>query len=283
MTLVIGFFQLYMVLFFISPNNDGLFSEFDGYQKMGEVEIYNPNNLYDIIDGAADSYLKYDFKELSLMRYKGETDQFFQIEVYMHSNDVAAFGIYSNERPSNGKWIDVGAQGYYESKILNFYKGKYYVKIMGYRIDNIDEFFVSVAKNIADKLEGSDELPNILNSFPEGGKIKNSEQYIHQNFLGYKSLTEAFTVDYQVDSKEFKMFLIQKSDVNVCRKTLEEYIKSIELEEIIEEGNIKIKDPYQGEINILWIGNNIIGVKNCNDIEIIEQYLGEMSKRLKIN
>ena len=46
MTLVISFFQLYMVLFFISPNNDGLFSEFDGYQKMGEVEIYNPNNLY---------------------------------------------------------------------------------------------------------------------------------------------------------------------------------------------------------------------------------------------
>ncbi len=284
MALIINLFQLLIVFSLFSPSNDSMFPEIEGFQKTGEIEIYNPDNLYDIINGAADSYLKYDFEELSLIRYKGDADQFLKIEIYRHSNNSNAFGIYSNERPLKGNWIDIGAQGYYESKILNFYKGKYYIKLMGYKIDNIDELLLSVAKRVAENLEGNNELPKLLESFPKVGKINYSGRYIHKNFLGYKSLSEAFTMDYEVDGKDFKMFIIKKSNVDDCKKMLEDYFTSIKMDNTnINEGNIKIKDAYQGEIYILWQGNNVIGVLNNNDTQLSEKYLEAMSKNLIMN
>ena len=284
MALIINLFQLLIMLSMFSPSNDSLFPEIEGYQKNGDLEVYNPDNLYDIINGAADSYLKYDFEELSLVRYKGDADQFLKVEIYRHSNGANAFGIYSNERPSKGNWIDVGAQGYSESKILNFYKGRYYIKLMGYKIYNIDELLLSVAKSVAENLEGNNELPVLLESFPKEGKINYSGRYIDKNFLGYKSLSEAYTMEYEVDGKQFKMFLIQKDDIIACRKMLENYFSSIKMDKKnISEGNIKVKDAYQGEINILWMGNNVIGVLNCSDAELGKKYLEAMNKNLEMN
>jgi len=284
MTLLINLFQLSIMLSIFSPNNDSMFPDIEGYQIMGEIEIYNPDNLYDCINGAADSYLKYDFEELNLVRYKGDADQFLKIEIYKHSNNANAFGIYSNERPLETNWVDVGAQGYYESKILNFYKGQYYVKLMGYKIDNIEELLLSVANKVSDYLEGDNQFPKLLEAFPEEGKIDYSEQYINRNFLGYKSLAEAFTVDYKVDDKEFKMFLIKKNDTNICRKMLEDYFTSIKMDkENIKEGKIQVTDPYQGEIHLLWDDNIIIGVINCSDSQLIKKHLGFMSNKLKMN
>lgn len=272
------------MLSLFSPSNDSLFPEIEGYQKTGEIEIYNTDNLYDIINGAADSYLKYDFEELSLIRYKGDADQFLKIEIYRHSNYSNAFGIYSNERPLKGNWIDIGAQGYYESKILNFYKGKYYIKLMGYKIDNIDELLLSVAKRVAENLEGNNELPKLLESFPTDGKINYSGRYIHKNFLGYKSLSEAFTMDYVVDGKNFKMFIIQKNNVDACKKMLEDYFVSIKIDgNNIQEGSLKVKDEYHGDISILWKANNVIGVLNSSDAELSNKYLKSMSEKLQMN
>ena len=55
------------------------------------------------------------------------------------------------------------------------------------------------------------------------------------------------------------------------------------MEKNIKEGNIKVKDAYQGEINILWLGNNVIGVLNNDDTQISEKYLEAMSKKLNRN
>lgn len=284
MILLINLFQLAIILFVFSPSNDSMFPEIEGYQEMGELEIYNPDNLYDCINGAADSYLKYDFEELKLKRYKGDADQFLKIEIYKHSNNANAFGIYSNERPLKGNWVDVGAQGYYESKVLNFYIGKYYVKMMGYKIDNIEEFLFNLAEIVADNLEGENELPKLLKSFPEEYKIDYSERYINKNYLGYESLTEAFTADYKVDGKDFKMFVIKKNDANICIKMLEDYFASIKMDkENIKEGNIQVTDPYQGELSLMWRDNIVIGVINCTDAQLVKKHLEYMSKNLKMN
>ncbi|VAX16945.1 hypothetical protein MNBD_IGNAVI01-210 [hydrothermal vent metagenome] len=282
MILLVSLLQLLMMFTITSSNVKDIFPQIEGYQEMGELEIYNPDNLYDCIDGAADSYLKYDFEELQLMRYKGNKEQFLKIEVYKHADKDNAFGIYSNERPLEGNWVDVGAQGYYESKVLNFYKGKYYVKLMGFKIDNIEEFLLNIAREVADNLEGDNKLPKLLTLFPAEGKIENSGRFINKNFLGYESLTKVFTTEYNADSKSFKIFITQKNDVKSCRKMLEDYFVSIKNDtKNIKEGFIYVKDPYQGEYDILWQGNIVAGVIDSPDAELNKKYLEKISKNLK--
>ena len=155
---------------------------------------------------------------------------------------------------------------------------------MGYKIDNSEELLLSVAKKVAENLEGKNELPKLLESFPTDGKINYSERYIHKNFLGYKSLSEAFTMDYVVDDKNFKMFIIQKSNVDACKKMLEDYFVSIKIDgNNIQEGSLKVKDEYQGDISILWKANNVIGVLNSSDAELSDKYLKSMSEKLQMD
>jgi len=280
MAILIYIFQFFFISALFQTTAED-FPEINNLQKNGEIEIYNPDDLYNYINGAADLYLNYNFVELKLQRYKGNAEQSLTIEIYRHSNNLTAFGIYSSERPSEGNWVDIGAQGYYEGEILNFYKGQYYIKIMAYKIENAEDFLKNTAKIVDENLEGENELPILLKSFPEKGKIEHSEKYIHKNFLGYESLSGAFTADYIIDGENFTMFLIQKNSNKKCKKMLIEYFDSIKLDkENVKEGEMLVKDPYLGEININWYNSYVFGTIYFSNIKTSEKYLEYMNKNL---
>ena len=282
MIILVFILKILFVTNFVASTSE-VFPEINGLEKDGEVEIYNSDNLYDYINGAADSYLNYDFESLDLQRYRGENDQSLKIEIYKHSNASTGFGIYSSERPAEGNWVKIGDQGYFEKGILNFYKGRYYVKIMTYDIENSKDMLVNTASLVSEKLESGNELLTALEFFPDSGKQANSEKYIHKNFLGYESLSEAFTAGYDVDGEKFTMFLIKKMSNNNCKQMLFNYFNSINLDkEKIKEGGILIKDPYQGEISIIWQNKYVFGVINNSNIELSEKYLRNMSISLNL-
>lgn len=260
------------------------FPEIKGLEKDGDVEYYDPNNLYDYINGAADSYLNYDFESLNLQRYKGNNNQSLKIEIYKHSNASTGFGIYSSERPTDGNWLNIGNQGYYEKGILNYYKGKYYVKIMTYQIENSKDILIKTANLISDKLGEDNEILTALELFPDSGKQVNSEKYIHRNFMGYESLNRVFTVEYEIEGNYFELFFIEKENDKLCREMLVEYLKSIERDtSIIHEGKILINDPYQGEINTILKKNILIGAINYSDTKLADHHLGLFLDNLKFH
>ncbi len=250
-----------------------LFPDIDGLKKSDSVETYNPSNLYDYINGAADSYLKYDFVELNMMRYEGGDEVTLKIEVYEHSNNLNAFGIYSNEKPLESTWLDIGGQAYLEEDILNFYKGSHYVKIMSNEIED-SNVLVKAGEYVAERLTGQTDPPEMSLRFPEHNKITNSERYINKNFLGYKSLSEAFTAEYEAGEHYFKLFIIEKKSQEDCIKMLSEYASSINLNsEEIKAGRITLEDPYQGKIQLFLEGNVILGILDLDEPELSEKYM----------
>ena len=79
------------------------------------------------------------------------------------------------------------------------------------------------------------------------------------------------------------MFLIKKMSNNNCKQMLFNYFNSINLDkEKIKEGGILIKDPYQGEISIIWQNKYVFGVINNSNIELSEKYLRNMSISLNL-
>jgi Family of unknown function (DUF6599) len=259
-----------------------IFPDIEGLIKDGEVDVYDSNNLYDYINGAADSYLSYDFVELTLQRYKGSNNQSLKIEIYEHSNENTGFGIYSSERPSKGNWLEVGNQGYYEKGILNFYKNRFYIKIMTYGIENSKDVLINTANLISENLDGEKKTISAIELFPDVGKKVNSEKYIHNNFLGYEPLNGVFTVEYEIDENYFEMFLIEKGNAQICRQMIEDYFRSVKLDSTkIDEGKMLINDPYQGDFYVIWKKNILIGVINYSNAKLAEQYLDLMDENLK--
>jgi hypothetical protein len=243
------------------------FPQMAGWKPSGEIQTFSRANLYDYIDGAADLYLKYDFQELKVADYENDRKASMTIEVYRHKTPVHAFGIYSQERLANANYLEVGAQGYSEKGILNFLAADCYVKMSGFDIGPGErEVLLAFAQKLVENLGGAGSLPAILASFPREGEKKNSEAFIGREFLGYSFFHSAFTADYELSGKKFKLFVIEGTDPNDCRGMIQMYLKQTgNLETKVEEGRFQLKDPYHGEMDFYWKGNHIWGALDLAD------------------
>src|SRR5512137_1524240 len=95
-----------------AQKNEPQFPSVAGWKLAVEETVYTPNNLWDVIDGAADLFLEYNFVDLHIARYQQTADLEIKVELYRHKSSVDAFGIYSQERYPDYHFIDLGTQGY---------------------------------------------------------------------------------------------------------------------------------------------------------------------------
>ncbi len=259
------------------------FPEVTGWRQSGEVQTFNPKTLFEYINGAADLYLTYSFQELKVAEYLNEKKSSVIIEIYRHKSPIHAFGIYSQERLSDANFLDIGTQGYIEANVLNFLAGPYYVKINSFNTGPDDqEILVAFAKKITANLGEKGTLPSILSSFPEEGKKKNSEKFISKNFLGYSFLHSAFTADYELSGKKFKLFVIEPADKTECENMIQKYMEQTgKTEKRVTEGHYLIPDPHHGEIELSWQGAYLWGILSLNNPDLRSKYLKFFEEGLK--
>jgi len=253
-----------------------------GWKKPDAIQVFTPDNLYDYINGAADLYLTYDFKELQVVEYVRDDKASVIIEIYRHGSPTNAFGIYSQERLTNADFLDIGSQGYYEEKVLNFFSGTSYVKISSSNTAKDDrDILVQFSKSTAEKLGGEKGFPSLLEAFPEEGKIKNAEKFIGKNFLGYSFFPSAFIADYQIAGQKFKLFLMVGASPEDCRARLQRYFQQLKRPpDNIAEGRYEISDPYHGNFELFWKGKYIGGILNLPPSPLRGKYLSSLEARL---
>ncbi len=270
-----------------APGMGNYFPEVDGWSKKGAPDLYNPDNLYEYINGAAEVFLSYDFRNLASLTYENKAKHSLTIDIYQHGNTNNGYGIYSQEMPREGNFLAIGAQGYYEQGILNFFKGKYYVKISSFDLgDNDEAVLKAFAKAIEQKIEGKTSFPNALLCFPEKDKINGSRKYISSNFLGHSFLHSAFVGDYQVGDKKLQLFVIETEKPEVAASIVSDYSafarkKGMDITEA--DGIVSFTDPYyrsSGPMNIKQSGNFAWGMF-CPHKAIAAGFIKEVEANLQ--
>lgn len=225
------------------------FPELEGYKLTTNYPVYGPENLWDFIDGAADTYLSYGFADLHVAEYK-KGKNVIKLEIYRLSDNTMAFGIYSTERSPSFKFMNLGAQGYIADGAINFFKGKYYVKIRIYsKSEKTLKSAESLALNVSSMLEGDSKMPAVLSKFPETGKKQNEESYINESVLGHKFLNKAYKATYELGSDNFTIFIMETNSPEEAKKSAEAYLTATGID-IVESGSGKfmLKDGYNGTI-----------------------------------
>jgi hypothetical protein len=250
-----------------------LFPTMDGWEPEGEPMVYGADNLFEYLDGAADLYLTYDFMEMGSLSYYDSQGRGLTIDIFEHGSDADAFGIYSQERPSSMKAVDIGAQGYYEFGILNFCQGHYYVKIAGFDLNEFDEEMLTiVGKIISSKIGGDKELPKALTCFPADAMLKNSSRYIAKNVFGHGFLHSAFVAEYRSDhGANERGFIIQADDGAEADEMLENYLdyaKKNGATVADDNGIYRFEDPAtksSGAVNLKKSGSYIWGISTDSE------------------
>lgn len=261
-----------------------IFPEIEDLPKYGEPMVFSPETLYEYINGAAEIYLQYNFQELVAQEYENDADAFMTIEIYRHDSALNAFGIYSQERPFEGEFLNIGAQGFYENGMLNFFKGPYYVKLNSYGLDDKEKATLkALANDVAGKLDGTTELPEELSYFPPTGKKSYSEQYLSQDFLGYAFFKAAFTANYVDGDQVFQLFLMKGDSPETCEAMLKAYATEVNLDPAgILEGPLMFDDAYHGTVDMRWKGQYVWGIKGGDDSDVRQKLLDRMEKCLPI-
>ena len=259
------------------------FPEIDGWKQDGKPQVFSPRTLYEYINGAADLYLTYEFRDLNVAEYKGEGKAAVTVEVYRHADPSQAFGIYSQERLANARFLEIGAQGYREPNVLNFVAGPYYVKINGYNTGAEDDrIMLAFGRKMEGILDGKSVLPEILSLFPREGMKKNTEKFVSKDFLGYSYLHSGYTADYEVGDKKFKVFVIEGRDAEDCRGMIEKYLRQTGNEgKTVSEGVYRLKDRYHGDVELLWKGRLIWGILDLADPELQLKFLKAFENQAK--
>jgi len=255
------------------------FPEVKGWNLTAIPDIYTPANLWDLINGAAESYLSYDFVDLHLGDYENASGTVIHAEVYRHSTTVNAYGIYAAERSPEYQFLEVGTQGYLEEGVLNFLTGQFYVKL--YSTDSgaeVQEALQKIGKKISGHLDQENNLPEILKLFPSSGKLPYSDQYIRENFIGFDFLHSAFTVGYEGG---FKLFVIQGKDATEIQEMAKQYL-AFTKQEIDPASSLELtfKDPYNGDIPAIIKGSFLMGIIDGSENEKTRSLLEQLALAL---
>jgi hypothetical protein len=282
MRYITGLFFIFFISLISAYSQEIILPELSGFKKATNYPVYTPDNLWDFINGAADTYLSYKFENLHVAEYsKGKN--VIKLEIYRHKDNVQAFGIYSSERSPTFRFMNIGAQGYKVEGSLNFFKGNYYIKIRTYsKSEKILQSLETLALRVSDMLPGNNEMPSALKDFPDSGKKKNEESYINESVLGHEFLSGSYKAQYEAsDSSQFSIFLMKKLSAKEVSSTVSAYLKSAGMEPDNETaGKYAFKDGYNGDIFLSWKDNTIVIISGLfkDQANLADRYSSEILK-----
>jgi hypothetical protein len=122
--------------------------------KSGErhIETFNAENLYEKIDGRAESFIQYSVKGMAYAFYHptGDPSNELQLYVFEMADALKALGKYGSEKPEEAKPVAIGDEGYTSAGSTLFYSGRYYTQIVSTQDDTkFSGFALDLARQVA--------------------------------------------------------------------------------------------------------------------------------------
>ena len=239
--------------------------------KSGEkyVETFNADNLFEKIDGRAESFVDFKVKGMAYTYYHPVGDDTNEIQVYIFElgDTLKALGKYGTEKPDQFKAIEVGAEGYTTAGSTLFYSGAYYTQIVSTKDDaKFAGFALEIAKRIAVAQKPGAAAPATVEAPSEGetpakpaapaaavaggastpeslfallpkAKGRANQSYVPADVFGYAFLTDVFLAEYTEGNTSWKGFLRPYESVDEAKAAFEKYLTSVKQDgaEIKEE------------------------------------------------
>ena len=184
-----------------------------GWKRTSPIQFFTEDNLYEYIDGAAESFFAYQFQLCGTAAYESrlhrDGEDFITVDIYDMKTPLYAYGMYRSEWYPDAKSVDIGAEGYADASSINFWKDKYYVKLLATREDEgFSDANTAIAQAIAVSIHGRYSVPYLAQLLPKESIIKNSERFVLESVLGYGFLRNGMIASYQISGQEKEFVLL---------------------------------------------------------------------------
>ena len=162
----------------VSEFNNVLPETIDGWKKSEPPDLYTPENLSTYIDGGAELYISFNFKNALSVKYKDSADNEIAVDIFDMATSYDAFGVFAHSRETIETEVGQGSE--YASGLLTFWKDRYYVSILAYPETAAKKDIVfKLGRAIAGAIKNEGPLPPILALLPTENLLPETVHYFH--------------------------------------------------------------------------------------------------------
>lgn len=222
------------------------------------LESFNAGNLYEKIDGRAESFVQYDVVGMAYTFYHPEGNPANEVQLYIFelSSPLNALGKYGTERPEEVEPLELGTSGYASGTSVFFHAKSYYVQIVPTsESEEFRDFALAIARRISNDIlpgsapeaeppaalassDGGDSAgptevppaepeeeadPTILFTFLPEGPGRSNEQYVSQDVFGYAFLSNVFMASYNEGDLTWQAFVRPYASPERARDVFDQY------------------------------------------------------------
>ncbi len=253
-----------------------------GWVLDGEVETYDPSNLFEYINGEAELFRDYDFLRMVTAYYihSEQTSLAFSIDIFDMGSPLNAFGIYSMYRRPGLQFQEIGEQGIVSATNVKFYKGKYFVQLNTASMDSVALRAITFcARNIAAKIPPA-PVPEELTRLPKTGQVAHTLTYKTRGFMGLENFRSVVQADYHLGKAQCTGFLAIFRDAAEAQQSLQNFADVVSKQgEILEEPDqvgeqrFLAETQFQGKILAQTHSGYVVGVMGYTDQSSAEQLI----------
>jgi hypothetical protein len=262
-----------------------------GFEMLSKAEVYNPDNLYEKIDGKAPLYTEAGFKGLSTQRFAETSDPNLWMELYIYDmgNIKNAFSVYSEQRRADSEAFASMQFAYKSGNALYFVYGKYYVEVVGAsESDKLSKAIAEAAQKIGTNL-AIDSNAGIaeLAFFPQENLVAGSMKLYLVSAFGFEKLTDVFAARYRLGNETITAFLSKRADSKDAEATAESYCNFLTENGAVIKNTTnktfvgKVMDSYGTTEIVFTAGPFVAGVHEAENQQAAEKIAEILVNRLK--
>lgn len=197
----------------------------------GEAQVFDPETLFDLVDGQAECFFAYNFQRVTVQDYQNTTGDLLSIELWQMATPADAYGL--STASIAGVPATVGNDGDTDpGRRLAFWQDRFYVHVRA-RQEVPDADLTAFGQAVAAALPQDGERPALVEHLPPAGLVERSPIYFHQeisiqselwlggvNLLGLSPETEGVLARYDIDGVEAGLLLIRYPDAEAAAEAL---------------------------------------------------------------
>jgi hypothetical protein len=210
-----------------------------GWEAVQKDAVYDRQTLYDYLDGGAEVYLAFDFKQVFVRKYSGPGQNEIACDIYDMGSSAEAFGVFSCDRQDEEAGI--GQESEYGPGLLRFWQGPYFVSVtVGGDEREAEKAILALGRAAASCLGPPGAKPGLLQCLPPAGLRPNRSCYFHsainlnnrffissENILNLSRQTNCLLAEYgQSPAGPVHLLVVQYPEEGQAPAAVESFLQS---------------------------------------------------------
>jgi hypothetical protein len=156
--------------------------EINGWEAKAPDEFYDPNTIFDYINGAGEVYRAYNFERLLARHFTKEAEPRIIADLFDMGSAKNAFGVFTHD--PEGEDVGIGQGSTYKGGLLSFWKGRFFISLYAEEeTEEAKEALIALGKMAASSIKQEGALPDLVSLFPRKNLRERGIQYFYNHLI----------------------------------------------------------------------------------------------------